>query len=287
MHIIHRDIKCANVYITEDGDIQLGDFGIVGVMDDPSSKRKTVIGTPHWMAEEMLAAMTSGTTSEGYGTEIDIWSYGCTVWEMATGTPPNSNRHPEEVGDALADVTPRLTGEEYPEVLRDFIAFCLNPDAKGRPTAAELLRHPLIADTSEAYPTSSLVPLIERFKIWELGGGSRASLWIAGPADPRVYHNNDGDTSDNAEEDSFGNWNFSTSDNFDQAFGRRFSQLSSAYHEEQPSSSPHGSGLLPLATKDLSVAERITFTFFTLLSFSCCKMPTSFLKSLIVSSLGS
>lgn len=256
MHIIHRDIKCANVYITEDGDIQLGDFGIVAVMDDVSSKRKTVIGTPHWMAEEMLAAMESGTTTEGYGTEIDIWSYGCTVWEMATGTPPNSNRHPEDVGDALADVTPRLTSDEYPEVLRDFIAFCLNPDAKARPTAAEILRHPFIADTNETHPTSSLIPLIERFKLWEHGGGSRASLWIAGPADPRVYVN-DGDTSDNTDEDSFGNWNFSTSDNFDQAFGKRFSQLSTLHGDEQRQWSPHASGLLPLTTKGLTVAERI------------------------------
>lgn len=256
MHIIHRDIKCANVYITEDGEIQLGDFGIVAVMDDVSSKRKTVIGTPHWMAEEMLAAMESGTTTEGYGTEIDIWSYGCTVWEMATGTPPNSNRHPEDVGDALADVTPRLTGDEYPEVLRDFIAFCLNPDAKARPTAAEILRHPFIADTSETHPTSGLVPLIERFKLWEHGGGSRASLWIAGPADPRVYIN-DGETSDTTDDDSFGNWNFSTSENFDQAFGRRYSQLPNLQDDEPRQWSPHAAGLLPLTTKGLTVAERI------------------------------
>lgn len=256
MHIIHRDIKCANVYITEDGEIQLGDFGIVGVMDDVSSKRKTVIGTPHWMAEEMLAGMESGTTSEGYGTEIDIWSYGCTVWEMAAGSPPNSNKHPEDVGDALADVTPRLTGEEYPEALRDFIAFCLNPDAKARPTAAEILRHPLIADTTETHPTSSLIPLIERFKLWEHGGGSRASLWIAGPADPRPYIH-DEDVPDASGEESFGNWNFSTSDSFDQAFGKRFSQLSDVQGNDQPVLSPDGLSLLPLAPKNLTVAERI------------------------------
>ncbi|CZT17804.1 uncharacterized protein RCC_03640 [Ramularia collo-cygni] len=256
MHIIHRDIKCANVYITEDGELQLGDFGIVAVMDDVSSKRKTVIGTPHWMAEEMLAGMDSGTTTEGYGTEIDIWSYGCTVWEMATGTPPNSNRHPMDVGDALADMTPRLTGDEYPEVLRDFIAFCLNPDAKARPTAAEILRHPFIADTSISHPTSGLVPLIERFKLWEHGGGSRASLWIAGPADPRATVHGD-ETSDSNDDDSFGNWNFSTSGNFDQAFGRRFSQLSNLGHDEQSQWSPHAAALPPLTTAGLSVAERI------------------------------
>ncbi|SMR52770.1 unnamed protein product [Zymoseptoria tritici ST99CH_3D1] len=258
MHVIHRDIKCANVYITEDGQIQLGDFGIVGVMNDSLSKRMTVIGTPHWLPSEIVTPLTNEeeTTAVGYGTEIDIWSYGCTVFEMATGNPPFANKFMEDIPAAIAEAAPSLGAGDYPQELRDFITFCLIRDPKARPTAEMILKHPFIANTNEKYPTAGLIRLIERFKIWEHGGGSRASLWIASPADPRASRQVVDELPE--EEEDLSSWNFSTSESFDQEFGRRYSQMPDLYATDmQQLSASGGSTLAPLNTKNLTIAERI------------------------------
>jgi serine/threonine protein kinase len=255
LHIIHRDIKCANVYITEDGEIQLGDFGIVGVIDHNNSKRKTVIGTPHWMPREIVEHLDKPSTAEGYGSEVDIWSYGCTIFEMATGVPPYSNKQVHLLPAMLEESPPRLEGDEFSEGLRDFVAFCLNPDKGARPTADAIIDHHYIRDTSETYPTSSLIRLIEKFKIWEHGGGSRASLWMAGPNDPRVREDDDEDGG--AIDEEFEDWNFSTSDSFDREFGRRLSQLPPGALDSWQYEAPHGAGLPPLQAQNMSVAERI------------------------------
>ncbi|KAK1026819.1 hypothetical protein LTR33_017567, partial [Friedmanniomyces endolithicus] len=163
--VIHRDIKCANVYVNEEGDIQLGDFGIVGDVDDGSSKRRTIVGTPHYLPREMHTAQ-SHQTDEAYGTEIDIWSFGITVYVMATGLPPYTHIPPDRLAEATVNA-PRLEGVEYSDRLREFVAFCLNGDPKRRPSAGEVLRHPYIANTEQKYPTRGLVKLIERYAVWE------------------------------------------------------------------------------------------------------------------------
>lgn len=255
LHIIHRDIKCANVYITEDGEIQLGDFGIVGNLEDSNAKRKTVIGTPHWMPQEMLLKLDNSTLEVGYGTEVDIWSFGITIFEMATGAPPNTKVAVDSLGDMLKlSGPPRLESEEYSPDLRDLISFCLNLDAKARPTAKDVLEHPAIFNTSEKYPTSGLIRLVERFKMWEHGGGSRTSLWIAGPTDPKIQL--EGEDAPIVEDvDPLDGWNFSTSEDFD----RRFSQMPIVTEPLglEAAEAQAGSRLPPLSTTNLSVAERI------------------------------
>ncbi|WPH01042.1 Hypothetical protein R9X50_00387700 [Acrodontium crateriforme] len=246
--VIHRDIKCTNVYINEEGDIQLGDFGIVGVGDDGSNKRKTIIGTPHYMPREMLMS-DSLATAEGYSSEVDIWSYGCTVYEMATGHPPNATVNFFDLHKVI-NTAPRLEGGNYSQELRDFVAFCLNIDPAQRPTADAVMKHPYIENTSKKYPTRNLVRLIDRYTVWEYKGGQRQSLFAKGGAsapsastdDPML---GDGDTLD---------WNFSTSDNFNLAFGQRYSQMIGT----QDFALPGGpTGLAPLQTKDLSPYEQL------------------------------
>ncbi|KXT15083.1 hypothetical protein AC579_1508 [Pseudocercospora musae] len=256
LHIIHRDIKCANVYITEQGKIQLGDFGIVGVIDNDNTKRKTVIGTPHWMPREIIESLGEDNTREGYGNEVDIWSYGCTVYEMATGSPPYSNKFPDMIPSLIDTSPPQLEGSQYSAGLRDLVTYCLNPDRHARPSAAEILDHPYLKGSSRAYSTNSLIELIEKFMVWEHGGGSRASLWMASPADIRNVR---GGYDDEKEvEDETEDWNFSTSDDFDQEFTRRLSQMpTSQAMKPFQYDGPAGSGLPPLNTQVLSVAERV------------------------------
>ena len=94
--VLHRDIKCGNVLISEDGRLQLCDFGVAARMESDASKRSTIVGTPYWMAPEMHSDI-----DQGYGFEIDCWAFGCTVYEMATGMPPYHKFHPSYLHQVL------------------------------------------------------------------------------------------------------------------------------------------------------------------------------------------
>ncbi|KAI6250006.1 Serine/threonine-protein kinase nak1 [Erysiphe necator] len=198
--IIHRDIKCANVLITEVGGVQLCDFGIAGVIENKVDKRSTIIGTPHWMAPELL------TGSASYGKEVDIWAFGSMVYEIATGLPPNvANGIPyERLGSYLKQHVPRLEGDQYSSELCSLVAYCLEEEPQERPSIEEVQKHPYIFNTSSKYPTSSLRALVASFKIWESRGGSRKSLFM--------QHGSQGLSSDNNVTDE---WNFSTTEFFD------------------------------------------------------------------------
>ena len=84
---IHRDIKSGNILLNHDGDCKLADFGVSAELATTMSKRKTVIGTPYWMAPEVLQ-------SQEYNGKADIWSLAITAIELAVGEPPHSNVHP-------------------------------------------------------------------------------------------------------------------------------------------------------------------------------------------------
>lgn len=210
--IIHRDIKCANILVTETGNVQLCDFGVAGVIETKFDKRSTVIGTPHWMAPELF------DSSASYGTEVDIWAFGAMVFEIASGMPPNvvAGMDFNRLGSYLKSHTPRLEGDQYSQGLKDLVAYCLEDDPKKRPTIEQVQRHRYIHNTQDAYPESGLAHLVRGYKLWEAQGGIRKSLFSAGGAQGPDL------SSLGFENDE---WNFSTTAAFDQqAFGNRDAQ---------------------------------------------------------------
>ncbi|KAI9736898.1 MAG: hypothetical protein M1818_005949 [Claussenomyces sp. TS43310] len=202
--IIHRDIKCANVLITEDGELQLCDFGVAGIIESKVDKRSTFIGTPHWMAPELFEQ------SPSYGKEVDIWAFGSMAYEMATGLPPNakSGVKAHDLGSLFKQHIPRLEGDTYSEGLKAIVAYCLEEKPSDRPDVYAVQMHSYIADTEAEYPTSSLIDLVMAFKKWEDHGGSRQSLFYKGGA------RGPDDTATDVEPDN--TWNFSTTDAFDE-----------------------------------------------------------------------
>ncbi|SPQ18587.1 1881d186-a123-406b-b26d-b8f7b973f2a5 [Thermothielavioides terrestris] len=199
--IIHRDIKCANVLVTEAGAVQLCDFGVAGIIESKLDKRTTFIGTLNWMAPELFDPVPS------YSTPVDIWAFGSLVYEIASGMPPLAGFGMAELGQYLKHHTPRLEGDSYSDQIKDLVAFCLVEDPAKRPTIQEIQRHPYIFNTSEAYPTSSLANLVKAYKLWEAQGGMRRSLFTpVGAQGPVEYPSTAADGDE---------WNFSTTADFD------------------------------------------------------------------------
>ena len=226
--IIHRDVKCkkfgleilfgltlinpgANVLITEQGGVQLCDFGVAGIIEGKLDKRSTVIGTPHWMAPELFDSTPS------YGKEVDIWAFGSLVFEIATGLPPNvaNGISYDRLGTHLKMHVPRLEGGNYSNELRDLVAYCLEELPTARPTIEQVQKHPYISNTGSRYPASSLSSLVRAFKMWEDHGGNRKSLFMHGGAQ--------GPSELISTSLSDSEWNFSTTAAFDQEFFRQSS----------------------------------------------------------------
>ncbi|KAJ0107994.1 hypothetical protein J7T55_008130 [Diaporthe amygdali] len=178
--IIHRDIKCANVLVTEVGGVQLCDFGVAGIIETKFDKRSTVTGTLNWMAPELFDMSVS------YGTEVDIWAFGSLAFEAATGLPPNAKNmsrfDPSQFGSYLKQHVPRLQGDQFSDRLKDLVAFCMTEDPRDRPSIGQIQGHPYIYNTERDYPTQSLSMLVNAYRLWEVQGGNRMSLFNAGGA---------------------------------------------------------------------------------------------------------
>ncbi|KAK8798734.1 hypothetical protein WA158_007818 [Blastocystis sp. Blastoise] len=141
---IHRDIKAGNVLLTEQGAAKLADFGVSAQLDTTLSKRKTVIGTPFWMAPEVIGEL-------GYDNKADIWSLGITCIELAEGEPPYFNYLPIR---ALFMITGKPASSlsdpaKWSKEFNDFVSCCLQKDPEKRQTANQLLNHPFIHDKAE------------------------------------------------------------------------------------------------------------------------------------------
>ncbi|KAH0551379.1 hypothetical protein GP486_007406 [Trichoglossum hirsutum] len=196
--MIHRDIKAANILISEDGSVQLCDFGVAAMLQTKDEKRQTILGTPNWMAPELH----SRSANVLYGKNVDIWAFGCTMYEMATGYPPYHRVPHHLLGAQIARQVPRLEGGNYSDNLRDLVALCLEENPSHRPPIDAVQKHVYLNNTTKKYPTSSLKQLIRDYRIWEFSGGQRNSLFSAGGAQQL-----DPAPDQTGEDDS---WDFST-----------------------------------------------------------------------------
>uniref|UniRef100_A0A8C7X148 non-specific serine/threonine protein kinase n=1 Tax=Oryzias sinensis TaxID=183150 RepID=A0A8C7X148_9TELE len=154
--VIHRDIKSDSILLTLDGRVKLSDFGFCAQINKDIPKRKSLVGTPYWMAPEVISKMM-------YGTEVDIWSLGIMVVEMVDGEPPYFSDTPITAMKKLRDEaapTVKNTNKVSP-VLKDFLDCMLTRDTLKRSSATDLLEHPFLLQSG---PPKVLVPLVEQYR---------------------------------------------------------------------------------------------------------------------------
>ncbi|XP_057355484.1 LOW QUALITY PROTEIN: serine/threonine-protein kinase TAO1-like [Manis pentadactyla] len=154
--MIHRDIKAANILLTEQGQVKLADFGLASM----ASRASSFVGTPNWMAPEVILAKDE---EQQYGTEVDIWSLGITCIELAEMKPPlQSNSSVSVFSRIIRSESPTLQSTEWSYHFRHFVDSCLQKIPQDRPTSQKLLKHMFVR---RERPETVLIDLIQRTKV--------------------------------------------------------------------------------------------------------------------------
>ncbi|XP_026212966.1 mitogen-activated protein kinase kinase kinase kinase 4 isoform X2 [Anabas testudineus] len=144
-HVIHRDIKGQNVLLTENAEVKLVDFGVSAQLDKTIGRRNTFIGTPYWMAPEVIACDENPEATYDY--RSDLWSLGITALEMAEGAPPLCDMHPMRALFLIPrNPPPKLKSKKWSKRFLSFVDTCLVKNHLHRPTTDTLLRHAFIRD---------------------------------------------------------------------------------------------------------------------------------------------
>ncbi|XP_051506277.1 mitogen-activated protein kinase kinase kinase kinase 4-like isoform X4 [Myxocyprinus asiaticus] len=144
-HVIHRDIKGQNVLLTENAEIKLVDFGVSAQLDRTIGRRNTFIGTPYWMAPEVIACDENPDSTYDY--RSDVWSLGITALEMAEGSPPLCDMHPMRALFLIPrNPPPKLKSKKWSKKFLTFVDGCLVKNYLHRPSTETLLRHSFIKD---------------------------------------------------------------------------------------------------------------------------------------------
>ncbi|XP_067309834.1 TRAF2 and NCK interacting kinase a isoform X4 [Pseudorasbora parva] len=143
--VIHRDIKGQNVLLTENAEVKLVDFGVSAQLDRTVSRRNTFIGTPYWMAPEVIACDENPDATYDY--KSDLWSLGITAIEMAEGAPPLCDMHPMRALFLIPrNPAPRLKSKKWSKKFQSFIESCLVKNHLQRPSTESLIKHSFIKD---------------------------------------------------------------------------------------------------------------------------------------------
>uniref|UniRef100_A0A8C3M3Y7 non-specific serine/threonine protein kinase n=1 Tax=Chrysolophus pictus TaxID=9089 RepID=A0A8C3M3Y7_CHRPC len=153
-NMIHRDIKAGNILLTEPGQVKLADFGSASI----ASPANSFVGTPYWMAPEVILAMDEGQ----YDGKVDVWSLGITCIELAERKPPLFNMNAMSALYHIAqNESPTLQSNEWSDYFRNFVDSCLQKIPQDRPTSEELLKHMFVL---RERPETVLIDLIQRTK---------------------------------------------------------------------------------------------------------------------------